>query len=63
MPELPPEPDDFQQEADKRNLKLAQLLSGLWLGFNIKAVRRDPSPSHPPNLAGPKRGRWIAELP
>jgi hypothetical protein len=61
VPDLPPEPDQFQQEPDKRNLRLAQLLSTTWLGFNVKAIRRDPVPSEPPNPIGPKTGRWIAE--
>jgi hypothetical protein len=62
MPELPPETDQFQQEPFNRILRLAQLLQTTWSGFNIKAIRRDPAPSQPPDPSGPKTGRWIAEI-
>ena len=61
MATLPPEEDQFQQDPTRRNAKLAQLLNGGWLGENIKSIRRDPIPTNPPNPAGPKDGRWIAE--
>lgn len=63
MPQLPPEPDDFQQDIPQRNQRLAQLLSGLWLGFNVSAIRREPVPSEPPDPHGPRAGWWIAETP
>ena len=62
MSELPPEPDEFQQDPANRNTRLALHLSTIWLGFNIRASRREPAPNEPPNPAGPKTGRWVAEV-
>ena len=61
MPELA-ESDEFQQDPAQRNTRLAQHLTTIWLGINIKTIRRDPVPTEPPNPAGSKTGRWIAEV-
>jgi hypothetical protein len=62
VPELPPQFDDFQQDPGPRNNRLVVLLGSTWLGFQIKAIRRDPPPTNPPDLQGPTRGAWIAEV-
>jgi hypothetical protein len=61
VPELPPQFDDFQQDLALRNHRLVVLLGTTWLGFPIKAIRREPAPTNPPNPQGPTRGAWIAE--
>lgn len=61
MAEKPSPVDEYQQEPIPRNAELAKMLYGEWKGVHISTIRREPTPTNPPNPNGPKRGQWIAE--
>ena len=52
--------DDYQQQTIQRNNELIEFLSGRE-GVNIIRIWRDPEPTNPPDVNGPKRGTWYAE--
>lgn len=55
-------PDDAQQDVSRRNCALAELLYGAWTNKNILSIERQPTPSNPPDLTGPRQGQWVAEV-
>lgn len=61
MATLPGPIDNDQQNTRQRNRNLAQLLNGGWNDEHISTIRREPTPTNPPDPNGPKQGQWIAE--
>ena len=63
MAEKPSPLDEYQQEPIKRNGELAKILIAEWKALNISTIRREPTPTNPPDPNGPKspkKGQWIA---